>query len=152
DRERSARVVVVEAAIAGDPGESCGLPRIHVRDVSACRQPLSVACRHAGHAPAARLDAIDLVLEEERRPGPPEDAGELADEMAVVILRVVRAAVVERHERSVEKERDIARREEVVAALTGEYRLELWRHPEMVVEILERPAEVVEDVPRAHGP
>ena len=146
----AARVVVTKvAAVARSEvvlaGELGGSPRIDVRDVAIGREAPAVGGRHAGDAPALDVDAIDLVLEEDGAAGRAADRlRDRVDEVEEVMARVVGAAVVAAHERDVQEERHVARRQEVVAALPGEDGAQARRHADVVVVVLERPARVAE--------
>src|SRR6185295_16290259 len=65
--------------------------------------------------------------------------------MEEVVLRVVRALVVTTDERDVQEERNVARRQQVVAALAREDRAEQRRHSDVIVEVGERPREVAKE-------
>jgi len=91
------------------------------------------------------VDAIDLVLEEDRTAGALLIVSAIVSTSGRSGARIVRAAVVAAHERDVEDERHVARRQQVVAALPGEDGAQPGRHADVVVVVLERPARVASE-------
>ena len=136
-----------------------GASRVDVRDVPRRGEPLAVRRRDAAHPAALDVNAVHLVLEQDRASGrAPDCVRDGVHEVEEMMTRVVRAAVVPGDEGDVQEKRDVTRREQVVAALPREDGAQPWRHLHVVVEILERPArvpghvtEAIEAPQHAHG-
>jgi phage terminase Nu1 subunit (DNA packaging protein) len=121
---------------------------IDVGDVAARREALAVRRRDAGHLACFDVNAVDRVLEKNRAADAAGDRrSDRFDELKIVVSRIVRASIVATDERNVQQERDVARGQEVIAALAGEERAKPRWHLHLVVEVLESPPQVAEEMP-----
>ncbi len=155
ERDRGSRVRVLELLEITlrkrtFADERCRAARIDVRDIALRRERLAAFGPHAHDPIPLDDDLLDLRLEHQSAARPCRDlVRDAADEVLVVLLGIVSASIVAPHQRDMEEQRNLIWRQQIVASLACQHRLQAGRHAEGVIELLKRGALIAKQVRKA---